>query len=349
MTDTMKSQHLVRNAALPLLVLLVVGFLHPTRAARVPRIDELDAPDVLRAMSRGFADLSARVAPSVVSIRSGLEEPTIGSGVVFTVEGHVLTSHHVLAGGEPHRVTLLDGRTFTGHRIGSDEATDLAVLRLPVELDTVPHFGAADAMRVGEWVMAIGNPYGLSHSVSAGILSAKERTGLGLLELESFLQTDARIDQGNSGGVLVDLDGRVIGICSALERDPVTGRSTMGFAVPIEVARRVAEDLILHGRVVRGWLGVDVRALSPALARAWSLDPEHAVRIVSVDRDSPADRAGLRPGDVLWRVNGEPVSAAHRFARDVQARRPGDRMACDVWRDGKSVRVLVVLEEVPRK
>jgi serine protease Do len=275
-----------------------------------------------------------------------------GSGFIFDAGGYILTNHHVVRNALNVNVVLLDGREYTAEVIGTDPSTDVAVIRVEADRgETLPviELGESDHLRVGDWVIALGNPLGLTFTATAGIISAKGRS-IGILSqasdtpLEAFIQTDAAINPGNSGGPLVDLNGRVIGINTAIESQ--TGFfSGAGFAIPIELARRVAEDLMRHGVVHRPRLGVSIEDVNAADAEVYSLPAVTGAEITSVAPGTPADAAGLRLGDVILALNNEPI---HTVA-DLQARvarfNPGDRVKVGFIRYGDSMETTVQLGE----
>jgi serine protease DegQ len=230
-----------------------------------------------------------------------------GSGVIVdATKGHVLTNHHVVAGGTEISVTLKDGRQFPARLVGSDKETDIALLEIEPKDLTAIEFGESDALQVGDFVVAIGNPFGLGQTVTSGIVSALGRSGLSIEGYEDFIQTDASINPGNSGGALVGLDGKLIGVNTAI-LSPAGGNVGIGFAVPSEMAKAVMTQLIDHGEVRRGQLGIGVQDLTPDLAAALELGDLRGALIANVDPGSPAERAGIKVGDVVIAINGRPV------------------------------------------
>jgi serine protease DegQ len=230
-----------------------------------------------------------------------------GSGVIVdATKGHVLTNHHVVDGGTEIAVTLKDGRQFPARLLGSDKETDIALLEIEPQDLTAIEFGESDTLQVGDFVVAIGNPFGLGQTVTSGIVSALGRSGLSIEGYEDFIQTDASINPGNSGGALVGLDGKLIGVNTAI-LSPAGGNVGIGFAVPSEMAKAVMTQLIEHGEVRRGQLGIGVQDLTPDLAAALELGDLRGALIANVDPGSPAERAGIRVGDVVIAINGRPV------------------------------------------
>ncbi len=276
------------------------------------------------------------------------ERQSLGSGVIMDAdEGYVLTNNHVIEHADEITVTLRDGRSFRAEVVGTDPEADLAVLRIEAEnLHAVP-LGDSDALEVGDFVVAIGNPFGLGQTVTSGIVSALGRSGLGIEGYEDFIQTDASINPGNSGGALVDLDGRLVGINTAIVA-PSGGNVGIGFAIPVNMARQIMEQLIEYGEVRRGQLGVLIQDVTPELAEALDLETHQGAVVAQVMEDSPAARAGLRVGDVIVAVNGEPVKNAAQLRNRIGLLRVGSRVTLDVIRDGRRKTVRAVIEE-PRR
>ena len=276
------------------------------------------------------------------------ERQSLGSGVIVDADkGYVLTNNHVIEHADEITVTLRDGRSFKAEVVGTDPEADLAVLRIEAEnLRAVP-FGDSDVLEVGDFVVAIGNPFGLGQTVTSGIVSALGRSGLGIEGYEDFIQTDASINPGNSGGALVDLDGRLVGINTAIVA-PGGGNVGIGFAIPVNMARQIMEQLIEYGEVRRGQLGVLIQDVTPELAEALDLETHQGAVVAQVMEDSPAARAGLRVGDVIVAVNGEPVKNAAQLRNRIGLLRVGSRVTLEVIRDGRRKTVRAVIEE-PRR
>ena len=246
----------------------------------------------------------------------GREVHSLGSGVLISAEGHVLTNNHVVAGASKIQVTLADDREFEGKLLGADSATELAVVK--IEGENLPYLRWADSagLQVGEWVVAIGSPLGLRQTVTAGIVSAKGRTDIGITGYEDFIQTDAAINPGNSGGPLVNLRGELVGINTAIASQS-GGSEGIGFAVPSNLAQPIARELIEQGHVTRGWIGIIPREVTENLAKRFGLAVERGILIRSMYRDQPAHRAGLEPGDVIVSWEGEGITSASQLARKV--------------------------------
>ena len=324
-----------------------------------------------------FADVVARVAPAVVTIHSArraraprqhpfFDDPRfreffglprapqqdapavrgLGSGVIVSNEGYILTNHHVIDGAEEITVELTDHRTYNARLIGSDPPSDLAVLKIDENNLPVLTMGNSDQARVGDMVLAIGNPLGLEQTVTAGIISAKGRsTGLSDGSFEDFLQTDAPINQGNSGGALVSATGELIGINSQI-LSPTGGNIGIGFAIPVNMARNVMDQLIRGGSVRRGSLGVTIQALTPQAVTRLGLQSARGALVASVVSGGPAERAGVRPGDVITAFNGNPVVDPNALRNAVAGTAPGSQVELTVWRDGREQGLRVTLGEL---
>ena len=259
---------------------------------------------------------------------------SLGSGVLMTADGYVLTNHHVVDGADQIVLQLQDGREATVIVVGKDPEIDLAVLKINLDNLIPIKLADTDDVQVGDIVLAIGNPFGVGQSVSQGIISATHRKGLGLNIFESFIQTDAAINPGNSGGALIDTKGNLIGIISAiLDR---TGYATgISFAIPANTALEILEDIIKHGRVIRGWLGVTALQLRPEAAKQLALEPPSGLVITDVYQNSPAFFSGLLPGDIIVRINQIWATDNDRGMNIIANLSPGDSVKLDVLRDGK--------------
>ncbi len=328
-----------------------------------------------------FADVVDRAAPAVVTIHSarrvraprqhpffddprfreffGLprgSEPQqpqvrgIGSGVIVSPEGYILTNHHVIDGAEEITVELNDERTFSARLVGSDQPSDLAVLKIDQANLPVLNMGDSDRVRVGDVVLAIGNPLGLEQTVTAGIISAKGRsTGLSDGSFEDFLQTDAPINQGNSGGALITAaTGDLIGINSQI-LSPTGGNIGIGFAIPVNMAKNVMDQLIRGGTVHRGSLGVTIQPLTPDAISQLGLQNARGALVNSVVRGGPADRAGVRAGDVITAFNGQPVADPNALRNAVARTAPGTDVTVNVWRNRRDEQLRVRLGELNRQ
>ncbi|MDR2528725.1 MAG: Do family serine endopeptidase [Synergistaceae bacterium] len=268
-----------------------------------------------------------------------------GSGFVVSKDGQILTNNHVVAGANKITVTLSDGKTYEANVLGKDPTFDLAVIKITPasELKTL-ELGDSDSIQVGEWVVAIGNPYGLEHTVTVGVISAKNRSiHTQGLNFDGFLQTDAAINPGNSGGPLIDMDGKVIGINTAI----IPYAQGLGFAIPVNMARQIMNDLVTYGKVKRGWLGIAIQPLTKDFAEAYGISAENGVIVGDVFADSAADRAGLQRGDVIVSLDGENVKDTSWFINQVRSKGPGASLELQVIRAGKSVNVTAKLDEIP--
>ena len=306
------------------------------RAARNPLMND--------PFFRRFFDMPERQRPSERRAASA------GSGVIVdAAEGYVLTNAHVVKNADNIEVTLTDGRELSAELVGVDEEVDLAVLKLE-ESDRLTQIAIADStgLRVGDFVVAIGNPFGLGQTVTSGIVSALGRTGLGIEGYESFIQTDASINPGNSGGALVNLRGELVGINTAILA-PAGGNVGIGFAIPTEMAENVMQQLIEHGEVRRGMLGVTIQDLTAELAEAFGVERQRGVVITQVVEDSAAEKAGLKSGDVVTAVDGRPVNRAADLRNKVGMAPVGEKVELSILRDGKKKDVTAVISESSRE
>jgi serine protease Do len=269
---------------------------------------------------------------------------TIGSGVIINGKGHILTNYHVIDGHKKILVRLSDQRSYFADVIGSDPDTDIAVIkinsfrRLPQ-----PIFGSSAQIKVGEWVMAIGNPYGLQGSVTVGVVSGIRRSDLGIASYENFLQTDASISPGNSGGPLINLNGEII----AINTSSAALGSGVGFAIPIEMALRISEELINYGSVQRGWLGIDIQDMTPELFSAFKISGiKKGVLVNNVKNNTPAKKAGIMRGDIVLKYNGKNVSNIKKFQSMVASTRAGKQVRIDVIRNSLKKSFLVTIGEL---
>jgi serine protease Do/serine protease DegQ len=275
---------------------------------------------------------------------------SVGSGVVVDARrGYVITNHHVIDGASTITVTLRDGRKLNAKTIGSDSESDVAVIQIPSGNLTALPLADSDALRVGDFVVAIGNPFGLGQTVTSGIVSALGRTGLGIQGYEDFIQTDASINPGNSGGALVNLRGELVGINTAIIA-PGGGNVGIGFAIPANMVSRLMNQIISHGSVRRGQLGVSVQDLTPDLARAFNIPANQGAVIAQVSPRSAAARAGLKEGDVVLSVNGRPIRDGGNLRNAIGLLEVGDTVQLEILRDGKPLTLdTKVGEYVPAK
>jgi serine protease Do len=336
---------------------------------------ELDTTTAAR-LSGAFRAAAARALPAVVQIRTvaltdapagsmfpGFRQESgpqrtqgTGSGFIFDPRGYILTNNHVVRNALSVQVSMLDGNEYSAEVIGTDVSTDIAVIKIDAGTRTLPviELGESDRIRVGDWVIALGNPLGLTFTATAGIVSAQGRSigilaaeGAGDTALEAFIQTDAAINPGNSGGPLVDLNGRVIGINTAIE-SPTGYFTGAGFAIPIDLAKKIADDIVQYGAVHRPRLGVQIAAVSAADAEVYSLPSVAGVEVIAVTPGTPADRAGLQLGDVVLTINDEPVNTVPELQSRVARFAPGDRIQLGFVRYGKAMTTTVELGEFER-
>jgi serine protease Do/serine protease DegQ len=336
-----------------------------------------DPKELLRAMEDAFAAVAEQVTPAVVHISTtpkrgaGVErEPeerfreffgpelyerffrrrpreenrAAGSGVVVDPRGYILTNNHVIENAQDITVRLSDARKFTAKLVGRDPKTDLAVLKIdaPAALP-VAELGDSDRLRIGQWAIAIGNPFGLDRTVTVGIISATARTRVGLATYESFIQTDASINPGNSGGPLLNLDGKVIGINTAI----VASGQGIGFAIPANMARDVMRQLITKGRVVRGWLGIVIQDVTDELSPSFGVKEREGVLVADVMTGSPADAGGVRQGDVIVEFGGDRIKEVPELQRRVASVSPGQSIAITVVRERRPVGLRITVGEMP--
>ena len=332
------------------------------------------APSVLGAVMPGSLSPAAKVAsPAVVSIATTQakapkqnyqndpwfrffygdredEAPQqgLGSGVIVSPEGYILTNNHVIEGAQEIEVTLSDSRHAIAQVIGTDPDTDLAILRINLERLPVIALGNSDTAQVGDRVLAIGNPFGVGQTVTSGIVSALGRNQLGINTFENFIQTDAAINPGNSGGALVDVNGNLIGINTAIYSRS-GGNMGIGFAIPVSTARQVLEGIVRDGQVTRGWVGIEPMEVTPELAETFGLKSTDGVIVTGVLQNGPAANAGLRPGDLLQKVAGQPVRNVGELLTQIAALAPGKSVKLDVLRRQQSLSLEVTPAQRPKQ
>jgi Do/DeqQ family serine protease len=358
--------------------LVVVMSALPAAAQRsAPKADpKIDPKAVLRSLEDAFTSVADRVTPAVVNVSTVSSKATApgedperfreyfgeefyekyfkrrpredarasGSGVIVDPKGYILTNNHVVENAREITVRLSDSRRFTATLVGRDPKTDLAVLKIdsPNPLP-VAEMGDSDRLKVGQWAIAIGNPFGLDRTVTVGIISATARTRVGVATYENFIQTDASINPGNSGGPLLNLDGRVIGVNTAI----VAAGQGIGFSIPINEARLVMNQLIKTGKVVRGWLGVAIQDVTDELATSFGVREREGVLVADVIKGGPAEKAGVRPGDVVVEFNGSKIREVPDLQRRVASVTPGETVKLTVVRDKQPVAVSVAIGEMP--
>jgi len=271
----------------------------------------------------------------------------LGSGVIVSPEGYLLTNNHVIEGADDIEVQLPDHRQVRAEVVGTDPETDVAVLKIKLDKLPVIAFGSADTLEVGDVVLAIGNPFGVGQTVTSGIVSALGRNQLGINTFENFIQTDAAINPGNSGGALVDPQGNLLGINTAIYSRS-GGNLGIGFAIPVSTARQVMEGLIKDGHVTRGWIGVEPRDLTPEIAETFNLPIQQGVLITGVLQNGPASAGGLRPGDVVTKVGDVPVTNVSQLLTAVAALKPQDKAVIGVQRGDKALELKVTIAQRPK-
>ena len=276
----------------------------------------------------------------------GYHEHGIGSGVIVTKDGYILTNNHVVDGASEVKVTLPDGREFTAKVIGRDPKSDIAVVKISADNLPIVAMADSDKVEVGDVVLAVGNPFGIGQTVTKGIVSATERGGMGIEDYEDFIQTDAAINPGNSGGALVDITGRLIGINTAILSR--SGHSEgVGFAVPSGLARNVMQSLVAYGHVNRGFLGVEIQNVTPALADEFKLKDATGALVSEVVPDGPAAKAGLKDGDVILNFNGKKIADSRHLQLTVADTQPGSTVPVEILRNGSAQTVKVTLKPLP--
>ncbi|MGA2464495.1 MAG: DegQ family serine endoprotease [Thermodesulfobacteriota bacterium] len=268
-----------------------------------------------------------------------------GSGVIVDKEGYILTNNHVVEGADKVKVRLNDGREFTATVKGQDPRTDLSVLHIKAKDLPVAILGDSDKLEVGEWAIAIGSPFGLEHTVTVGVISAKGRSGLGTGTYEDFIQTDASINPGNSGGPLINIDGEVVGI-NAMIIQPGTG---IGFAIPINMAKQILNDLIKQGKVVRPWLGISVQDLTPEMMEYFKLKEKEGVLVGQVYPGTGAEKAGLASGDIIKSVDDKAIKNVNELVKEIQKKKVGQKVKLNTLRDGKGMTIEVTTTSMPDK
>jgi len=357
--------------------LLLVLFLIPT---------ETQATDLglAKSLSNTFADIAERVSPSVVTITSEhvykhpslerfrdyqdmlprqlwpflpdgddereMRSTSLGSGIVISKDGYIITNNHVVEKGENIKVKFSDNEEYEAEIVGTDPKTDVALIKVNARNLVPIKMGNSDRIRVGEWVLAVGSPFSgsLSQTVTQGIVSATGRSSVGLVRYEDFIQTDAAINPGNSGGPLVNLDGELVGVNSAIA-SRTGGYQGIGFAIPINMVNRVVEDLRENGRVTRAWLGVWIQAVDNDLAKAFGLEKAMGALVDDIVEDGPAEKAGLKKRDIILEFDGQEITSSNMLPTIVSTRRPGEKKKVKVIRAGKIKTVNVTLGEMPEE
>jgi len=325
----------------------VVGIVARRNVARsTPSTQETPNQDQLDPFSEDFFDYFFRRGPQDQTPRRDFTQRAQGSGFIISKEGYILTNNHLVGQADEVSVELANGRTVKAKIVGTDPESDVAVIRVEADDLTPVPLGDSDKLQVGEWVLAIGNPMGLSHTVTAGIVSATGRSGLNIATYENFIQTDAAINMGNSGGPLINLNAQAVGINTAI-LGPGGGNIGIGFAIPINMAKQVADQLIKTGTVERGYLGVVPQDLTEDLAAAFNIEEGKGVVLSQVTEDSAAAKAGLKAGDIVLEFRGTPIESAAQFRNLVASGRPGDTVELVVLRNGERMTISATLDTRP--
>ena len=328
--------------------------------------------------SKAFSEIAGAISPSVVNISttkvikrdSGAfsedplfdffspfhnfkmpkkwKEQSLGSGVIVSPDGYLITNNHVVEQADEIRVTLMDKRSFKAKIIGADTKTDIAVVKIEADNLRAAQWGDSDKLQVGEFVLAVGNAYGLSHTVTMGIISAVGRANVGIADYEDFIQTDAAINPGNSGGPLVNIRGELIGINTAIFSRS-GGYQGIGFAVPSNMVQLVMNQLVQKGKVTRGWLGVTIQELTPELSQKFGLKNEKGALVGDVSKDSPAEKAGIKRGDIILEYNGKKITDVGNLRNMVAQSKVGSEVAIMIMRGGKEYTINVVIVELPKE
>jgi Do/DeqQ family serine protease len=370
-----------QTATICLAILFVVATLKPEwlpgKGTVQVEVNQAAAPTATdpRAKAASYSDAVRKAAPAVVSIFTSKEvkrprnpfmnDPlfrhffgdrfedesqrafSLGSGVIISPSGYILTNQHVVEAADEIEVALPDGKRLPAKVVGNDPETDLAVLHIEAESLPAITLGQAENLRVGDVVLAIGNPLGVGQTVTMGIVSALHRTGLRINTFENFIQTDAAINQGNSGGALVDASGSLVGINTAILSQS-GGSIGIGFAIPVSTAKQVMEQLIATGAVTRGWVGVELQEVTPELAESFKLGSSAGVLVAGVQRGSPADRAGIKPGDIVVALDGNPVRDPDSMRGLIVALAPGKQITLKLKRSGGELELPVQVGKRPK-
>jgi len=360
------------------LAFYTLGKITGNQSAYLPYPISPNVPRQIIQTSRAFSEIVSAVSPAVVNISttkvlrrdsdSLLEDPffdffrpfhdlripkkwkeqSLGSGVVVSPDGFIITNNHVVEKSDEIKVTLLDKKTFRGKIVGADPKTDIAIVKIDASnLPTIP-WGDSEQLQVGEFVLAIGNPYGLSHTVTMGIISAVGRANVGVADYEDFIQTDAAINPGNSGGPLVNIKGELIGINTAIF-SRTGGYQGIGFAVPSNMVRPIMSQLIQKGKIIRGWLGVTIQELTPELSQKFGLEKSIGALVSDVAKGSPAERSGVMRGDIILEFNGKEVKDVGNLRNMVAQSKVGSDVSIKILRSGKEYTVRLVIAELPRE
>ena len=372
-----------RSCALILAIFLTAGLLPATSVlAKTNKAVSEDSAKLLGRLSDALAEVADASRPAVVNISTtttvSMEEnpfgdmfndpmfrhffgdqfdhgqkrkyksSALGSGVIVSENGYILTNSHVVKGADEIKVILDDKREFKGKIVGADSRTDLAVIKISAKDLPVLRFGDSNKLKTGDIVMAVGNPFGLNQTITMGIVSAVGRSNIGLADFEDFIQTDAAINPGNSGGALVNTSAELVGINTAIFSTS-GGYMGIGFAIPSDMAKTVMDSIIKHGKVIRGWMGVSIQNLTPELAKSLGIKETEGALVSGVEKGSPADKAGLKRGDLVIELSGKKVVDSTSLRNMVSASSPGTKLEVKIVRDGKEQTIPITLGEFKEK
>ncbi len=371
----------LRNALLLIVMLLATGLLaqvlFPSESSAAAPAISRKSIESLTTIGKAMAEISAAVKPAIVNISTTrtvkvagndpfAEDPffrhffgdnlrrqpkeqksaALGSGVLVSSDGYIITNYHVVKDADEIKVLLADKREFSGKVIGSDPKTEISVVKIDAKgLPTLP-WGDSDSLEAGDLVLAVGNPYGLNQTVTMGIVSAVGRANVGIADYEDFIQTDAPINPGNSGGALVNVRGQLIGINTAIFSTS-GGYQGIGFAIPSNMVRTIMESLIKEGKVTRGWLGISIQRITPDLAKQFNLKDENGVLVSDVTENGPAEKAGLKRGDVILEYDGKKTDEPSLFRNMVANTAPGEKHSLKILRDKDLLTLEVTIGELP--
>jgi serine protease Do len=365
--------------ALELALLLTTGISSNSSAYAKDKVISQESSKLLGKLSDALAEVADVARPAVVNIsttstvtmeenpmfndpffrhffgdqfdhgqKRKFKSSALGSGVIISADGYILTNNHVVKGADEIKVILYDKREFKGKIVGTDPRTDLAVVRIQAkDLPTIK-IGQSGKLKTGDVVLAIGNPFGLNQTITMGIVSAVGRSNIGLADFEDFIQTDAAINPGNSGGALVNTNGELVGINTAIFSTS-GGYMGIGFAIPSDMARSVMDSIIKHGKVIRGWLGVSIQNLTPELAKSLGMKETGGALVSGVEKGSPADKAGMKRGDLIIQLDGKKVEDSTGLRNMVAGSAPGTKAEIKIVRDQKEQTLMVTLGEFQEK
>jgi serine protease Do len=382
LTYQKRKPHLIILTLIIIINMAVTGFVgvQSAASAMASRLSD-DSADFLTRTGEALAEVVETVSPSIVNISTTRTEQmmdtplspffndpffrkffgdqfrhreaprkrksmSLGSGVIVSSDGYILTNNHVIKNADKIKVVLSDKTEYVGEVKGRDPKTDLAVIKINAKDLPTLKMGDSDKLKVGEFVLAVGNPYGLNQTITMGIVSAVGRANVGIADYEDFIQTDAAINPGNSGGALVNARGELVGVNTAIF-STTGGYQGIGFAIPSNMARTVMDSLIDTGKVIRGWLGVSIQSITPELAEQFQLEKDVGTLVADVVENSPAEKAGLMRGDVIIEFDGKQVDEPYNLRNMVASTHPGEKAAMTVIRDGELLSLMVEIGELP--